>query len=182
MSGRARLDRLGRLSEGNGHPLVKELVRLLNDERCGVVEMCERAGVDRKTFYDWRIDTMPAVDKLDACGNVLGYRLAWVPVMEGPSRAEQAAAIELRRQLQRVVTQRHHAQMRGAIVAVDGRKLKIRWADGIVSIEDAANVVDAAFDHARDCPHCGKLDCQIRLHGHVQCKHCAGIIQSCCGD
>lgn len=60
------------------HPLVRQLVRLMQQEECGVVELSERAAVNPQTLKDWRVRTVPRVDMLEACFNALGYRLAVV--------------------------------------------------------------------------------------------------------
>lgn len=52
----------------------------MNDQRTTVQEVAVRSGVCRQSIAMWRTETMPRVDMLDACLNVLGYRLAVVPI------------------------------------------------------------------------------------------------------
>ncbi len=59
----------------HAHPLVKRLFELMQHERIGVLDMAARAGVNGNTLRDWRNRTLPNVANLDACLNVLGYRL-----------------------------------------------------------------------------------------------------------
>lgn len=163
---------------------MREFIRMINEEKCGVVLIADRAGVDRKTIYDWRTRHMPTIDKLDACGNVLGYKLAWVPIdQEDPDR--RMAYLKEQRddgKIGLVVSLRSNPK-RGEIIDVDGRYVTVRWGDGMKSREYYSSLVEVrAFDHTTDCPHCGALDSQIKLHGHVQCRLCGGIIESCCGD
>lgn len=64
----------------HAHPLVRDLVRELNEQRTTISEMADRAAVCRQAVRKWQDSTMPRVDLLDACFNALGYRLAVVPV------------------------------------------------------------------------------------------------------
>lgn len=61
-------------------PLVKQLVELMNTEQLGTNDMCERAGINRKTFDNWRIRRSPNVSAFEACLNVLGYKLVIKPM------------------------------------------------------------------------------------------------------
>lgn len=58
------------------HPAVKRLFVEMNAQCVGPLDMSERSGVNKNTFKDWRTRTMPTVDNLDACLNVLGLELA----------------------------------------------------------------------------------------------------------
>lgn len=60
---------------GRAHPLVRRLVEEMNKQQIGVLDMCERSGVNKNTFRDWRTRTIPTVDNIEACFNVLGLRL-----------------------------------------------------------------------------------------------------------
>lgn len=59
----------------HAHPLVRKLFEEMNREQIGVLDMAERSGVSKNTLKDWRTRTVPTVDNLDACYNVLGKQL-----------------------------------------------------------------------------------------------------------
>ena len=61
----------------NSHPLVREVFEIANDERIGLLDLAERAGLSKNTLQDWRTRSMPTVAKLNAVGNVLGWELTW---------------------------------------------------------------------------------------------------------
>ncbi len=58
------------------HPLVRRLFAEMNAQQIGLLDMAERSGVNKNTFKDWRTRTVPTVDNIDACFNVLGLELA----------------------------------------------------------------------------------------------------------
>lgn len=60
------------------HPLVKKLFREMHRHQIGVLDMAERSGVNKNTLKDWRTRTVPRVPDLEACFNVIGYRLTAV--------------------------------------------------------------------------------------------------------
>lgn len=60
----------------SGHPLVRRLFVEMNAQQVGVLDLSERSGVNKNTFKDWRTRSVPTVDNLDACFNVLGLELA----------------------------------------------------------------------------------------------------------
>ena len=60
---------------GAAHPLVRQLFMLMNDQQMGQLDLAERTGINKNTLKDWRVRTVPAVDNLEACLNVLGYQL-----------------------------------------------------------------------------------------------------------
>lgn len=62
------------------HPLVRRLYEVLNQQQAQVTEVAAEAGVTKGTMWSWKRRTMPRVDDLDAAFNVLGYRLAAVPI------------------------------------------------------------------------------------------------------
>ncbi len=65
----------GKLSEGNGHPLVRELFRRMNEDRVVMQEVANRAGLKRTTISDWRYMRMPKLDLFVAAANALGYEV-----------------------------------------------------------------------------------------------------------
>lgn len=58
------------------HPTVKRLFVEMNAQCVGPLDMADRSGVNKNTFKDWRTRSVPTVDNLDACLNVLGLELA----------------------------------------------------------------------------------------------------------
>lgn len=58
------------------HPIVRRLFVEMNAQRIGVLDMSERSGINKNTFKDWRTRTVPTLDNIDACLNVLGLELA----------------------------------------------------------------------------------------------------------
>lgn len=42
-----------------------------------------------------------------------------------------------------------------------------------------ALAVSSAFDFGQDCFKCGKRGL-VRVHGHVQCRHCGCVVEPCC--
>lgn len=59
----------------NSHPLVKKLFEEMNRQRIGVCDMADRSGVNKNTINDWKKRSMPRLDNIDACYNVLGLKL-----------------------------------------------------------------------------------------------------------
>lgn len=47
----------------------------MNRNQIGVLDMSERTGINKNTLKDWRTRTVPRVSDLEACFNVLGYKL-----------------------------------------------------------------------------------------------------------
>lgn len=65
----------------HAHPLVRRLIEEMNWQRIGVLDMAERTGISKNTIKDWRTRTVPTIEALEACFNVLGMKLA--PVRQG---------------------------------------------------------------------------------------------------
>lgn len=61
------------------HPLVKRMFEEMARQQIGVLDLAERAGVNPNTLRDWRTRTMPTIDNLEACLNVLGLEMATRP-------------------------------------------------------------------------------------------------------
>lgn len=59
----------------NVHPLVRRLFEEMNYQRIGVLDLAERSGVNKNTIKDWKNRSMPRLDNIDACYNVLGLKL-----------------------------------------------------------------------------------------------------------
>lgn len=61
----------------NTHPLVKKLFEEMNHQRIGILDLSERAGVNKNTINDWKRRCMPRLDNIDACYHVLGLKI-WI--------------------------------------------------------------------------------------------------------
>lgn len=59
----------------NAHPLVRELFAQMNNQQIGLLDMAERAGVNKNTICGWRHRAAPDLINIEACFSVLGYRL-----------------------------------------------------------------------------------------------------------
>ena len=60
----------------NAHPAVRRLFAEMNTQQCSQNTMAERSGVNKNTFKDWKNRTVPTVDNLESCLNVLGLSLS----------------------------------------------------------------------------------------------------------
>jgi len=61
-----------------GHRLVLDLFKIMNEQRFGVIDTTERAGIKMGTLYGWTRHNSPLLINVEAVGNVLGYELQWV--------------------------------------------------------------------------------------------------------
>lgn len=59
----------------HAHPLVRRMFEEMNRQRIGVMDMAERVGISRFTMNGWKTRHCPRIVELEACYNVLGYRL-----------------------------------------------------------------------------------------------------------
>lgn len=75
--GRNNIGRLG-IPE-SVHPLVKRLYQIINRDRVTGKDVSVRAGLCGPAIYLWR-KQMPRLDNFEAALNVLGYKLAVVPI------------------------------------------------------------------------------------------------------
>ena len=57
------------------HPLVRDLFRLLNDEKKMLADVAEKSGVGRATISDWRYRRSPTVATFQAVCNAIGYEV-----------------------------------------------------------------------------------------------------------
>lgn len=62
----------------HAHPMMKRLLVEMNRQQCTYQTMNERTGLHQDTIRRWRDKSVPKVDDLEACFNVLGFRLAVV--------------------------------------------------------------------------------------------------------
>jgi len=65
----------GRIAIPSGHRLVRQFLRLVNEERRLLLEIAAVSGVSPATMRSWKRDYDPSVKKLDAALNAIGYRL-----------------------------------------------------------------------------------------------------------
>jgi hypothetical protein len=47
----------------------------MHNQRIGVMDLAERAGIPRHTIKGWRTVCLPGIVNLEACFNVLGFDL-----------------------------------------------------------------------------------------------------------
>lgn len=57
------------------HPLIKRMYELMNVEKVSLLTVANSSGVHKDTINNWRRRGAPRVDMLEACLNVIGYRL-----------------------------------------------------------------------------------------------------------
>jgi transcriptional regulator with XRE-family HTH domain len=62
------------------HDAVRLLFDVANTIGMGVTDLADRAGVNRSSIRMWRRNRSPGVDNLEACLNVIGYRLVAVKI------------------------------------------------------------------------------------------------------
>lgn len=67
----------------HAHPLVRQLIAIMNDQHVLRTEVAARAGLSICGMRDWSMRKSPQVVTLEAAANVLGYRLALVPISRG---------------------------------------------------------------------------------------------------
>lgn len=70
----------------HAHPLVREMYAHIIEQNLTLGEVSERSGVAEKSISHWRSKYTPLTQNLEAVLNVLGYRLAIVPL-----KSEEAA-------------------------------------------------------------------------------------------
>lgn len=64
----------------SAHPLVVKLFGLMNEQQVQLDTMSDKSGVGTNALTDWRYRTNPNVPNLDACFNVVGFKLIAVPM------------------------------------------------------------------------------------------------------
>lgn len=60
------------------HPLVRELFLEMNKQGIGLTAMSVRSGISVETTARWRDQCSPQLISIDACGRVVGMKLAWI--------------------------------------------------------------------------------------------------------
>lgn len=80
-----RVARPWRQTEGRAlHPLARQVFQLAREQRASLLDIADRSGVHYQTMVGWRTRYSPTVVNLDAVANVLGYRVALVPIRDDP--------------------------------------------------------------------------------------------------
>lgn len=57
------------------HPLVRETLGIMNEQRLTIKYVMARAGVHKSAFSDWRNRCFPHLGNLEAVLEVLGYEI-----------------------------------------------------------------------------------------------------------
>lgn len=109
------------------NPLVRELFRLMQKHRVGVLEISHRSGINKNTLKDWRARTCPTVDNIEACFNSIGYTLAVVPIDKSTpaEKRRKAALVDADDDLLREYHDRHNAAKALRINQMTLRRLDI---------------------------------------------------------
>lgn len=68
------------------HPLVREFYRLVIAKGAHLLDVHVAAGLGRNVLAKWRTTNTPNVASLEAALNVIGYRLAIVPLDDSAAR------------------------------------------------------------------------------------------------
>lgn len=58
------------------HPLVRRLIKEMNEQQICMLDVAERAGINKNTMRRWREKSNPRINDLEACFNVLGLELS----------------------------------------------------------------------------------------------------------
>lgn len=64
------------------HPLVRELIREMNEQQCTYKTLSKRTGMHQDTIRRWRDQSMPRINDLEACFNALGKQLKVTDIRE----------------------------------------------------------------------------------------------------
>jgi hypothetical protein len=59
----------------HAHPLVRELIKLANEEMTGLTEIANRAGLRPSTVFHWRRKSTPNLANFVAALNTMDYDL-----------------------------------------------------------------------------------------------------------
>jgi len=77
------------------HPLVKELLGLMNVHQVTKRAVALKAGIHVDSFDDWKYKCRPRIENLEACLGALGYELVVAPINSArPEGRETATGIE----------------------------------------------------------------------------------------
>lgn len=63
----------------HAHPLVRQLVEILNKKKLTFTELARAAGITGAALASWRYRHNPRIDNFEAALNALGYELQIVP-------------------------------------------------------------------------------------------------------
>ena len=74
--GRGRLRWGGRLPvPKSAHPLVKELIKIMNTHKLTLKDVASKSGVEARTISHWRYNRSPSLLNFEAALNSIGYKL-----------------------------------------------------------------------------------------------------------
>lgn len=79
-------------TQARSHPLVRRFFELVNCRQMTIAAIARRSGVRRNSIFKWREST-PTLPSLEAALNVLGYRLAIVPLEDTRPQRPQHSPI-----------------------------------------------------------------------------------------
>ena len=120
------------------HWAVRWLVAELNVQKMASQYMCTKAGIHINTVTEWANHRIPRIDNIEACINVLGYKLMIVPI-EDDSMNDKAARMYLlekrinalmeaqSKQAEQIAQcQSHHQRVMGRLYVLY-KKLGLQW-------------------------------------------------------
>ena len=58
--------------------IVRDLFKIMTEQRLGVRQVAKRSGVDGNTILTWRSSRVPSTTNFEAVANALGYELQLV--------------------------------------------------------------------------------------------------------
>ena len=58
--------------------IVRDLFKIMTEQKIGVREAAKRSGVDGNTILTWRTNRVPSTTNFEAVANALGYELRLV--------------------------------------------------------------------------------------------------------
>ena len=62
------------------HPLMRDLIDLMNEHQCSIETLCNKVGMSRTTFQHWRFKHVPSLEIIEACFNYFDRTLRPVPM------------------------------------------------------------------------------------------------------
>ena len=68
-----------------GHPIIRFFFNELNAQKIPVTALAERSGVHWNTIANWKKGVNASVLNLEACLNVLGFRLTIIDIRHDPN-------------------------------------------------------------------------------------------------
>lgn len=62
------------------HPLVRRVFEEMNEQRVSTIDLAVAAGLSSSGIKQWRYRRAPRLDHVEACLNVLGWKLQLHPI------------------------------------------------------------------------------------------------------